>query len=167
MGGRVFFYSGIAIVFRGDRGLEPKLGLFLWANEVIAIVFRGDRGLEQVNCKHRSPLMVIAIVFRGDRGLELTFGSQPLLTILLRSSFGAIEDWNNAGVDAGRLHCRLRSSFGAIEDWNITAASDRSVVHIAIVFRGDRGLELASFAFEHLMRFSLRSSFGAIEDWND
>ena len=41
-----------------------------WSNGDIAIVLRGDRGLEllgAVNCALLSP---IAIVLRGDRGLE-------------------------------------------------------------------------------------------------
>ena len=37
---------------------------------------------------------------------------------------------------------QLRSSFGAIEDWNLEAIGLASKsVKIAIVFRGDRGLE--------------------------
>ena len=60
----------------------------------------------------------IAIVFRGDRGLEqaITATMKPLFE--LRSSFGAIEDWN--------------------ADRRRTEAQN---IDIAIVFRGDRGLE--------------------------
>ena len=93
----------------------------------------------------------------------LTLSSKPIYHIL-RSSFGAIEDWNVkgrtdvvGGANCDRLSGRsrigtgvgsgagvgveLRSSFGAIEDWNYKLPSEvKEVV--------------------------LRSSFGAIEDWN-
>ena len=35
----------------------------------------------------------------------------------------------------------LRSFFGAIEDWNLNLSLDRPTEEIAIVLRGDRGLE--------------------------
>ncbi len=35
----------------------------------------------------------------------------------------------------------LRSSFGAIEDWNANETIANPIGSIAIVFRGDRGLE--------------------------
>ena len=38
--------------------------------ESIAIVFRGDRGLEHLSRKPIALSFKIAIVFRGDRGLE-------------------------------------------------------------------------------------------------
>ena len=132
----------------------------------IAIVFRGDRGLEHLPDRAVLISKNIAIVFRGDRGLEPSFRSDFKDIQKLRSSFGAIEDWNsNRGTqwsshtiaivfrgDRGleRLQVleglerpeRLRSSFGAIEDWNISACCAFSALElIAIVFRGDRGLE--------------------------
>ena len=61
----------------------------------------------------------IAIVLRGDRGLEPPISALPIVPVgLLRSFFGAIEDWN------------IRSR--GISLW---------VIPIAIVLRGDRGLE--------------------------
>ena len=83
----------IAIVFRGDRGLElvleqPKRSVVdcdrlsgrsrigtedrasVLLSAVIAIVFRGDRGLEHGAVRDLSGDVTIAIVFRGDRGLE-------------------------------------------------------------------------------------------------
>ena len=66
-----------------------------------------------------------------------------MLDPILRSSFGAIEDWNLYSAVNGALKKGLRSSFGAIEDWNRSAGWWRGAVcSIAIVFRGDRGLEL-------------------------
>ena len=43
----VFQSLGVAVVLRGDRGLEPKnvLSCTLWVSAV-AVVLRGDRGLE-------------------------------------------------------------------------------------------------------------------------
>ena len=64
---------------------------------------------------------------------------------MLRSPFGAIEDWNCHGgpeMDVSPVNCGLRSPFGAIEDWNRTRRN----------FEGARDL--------------LRLPFGAIEDWN-
>ena len=64
----------------------------------------------------------------------------------------------------------LRSPFGAIEDWNELviangAIEDRQIVAVAL--RGDRGLELFVMRGMSAIRTSwLRSPFGAIEDWN-
>ena len=107
----------------------------------------------------------------------------------MRSFFGAIEDWNNRGLTEDFLAYALRSFFGAIEDWNCSGNPSDPRVSIAIVLRGDRGLEpeysnrgLAGST--HCDRSSgrsrigttygisageqtiLRSFFGAIEDWN-
>ena len=83
----------------------------------------------------------IAIVFRGDRGLELLSSKAPRIAVLLRSSFGAIEDWNLSRHLAPIQGTQLRSSFGAIEDWNPAPNPLTPQPSIAIVFRGDRGLE--------------------------
>ena len=108
----------IAIVLRGDRGLEPKTtrdatrdatncdrssgrsrigtrcsNLPLETTK-IAIVLRGDRGLE--HARSIGPVeRIIAIVLRGDRGLELPRSRLLAQSVALRSFFGAIEDWNN------------------------------------------------------------------------
>ena len=72
----------IAIVLRGDRGLEQML-LGTFSDQNIAIVLRGDRGLELYFRRRPLSIMEIAIVLRGDRGLE-----QPgTVALLLRSSF--------------------------------------------------------------------------------
>ena len=116
------------------------MGIVRCVAHVIAIVFRGDRGLERLarykatgrkDCDRlsgRSRIGTTAPVVAG--------GYAPL-----RSSFGAIEDWNHDGRSVARsfAHCdrlsgrsrigtgglsdkqkqeQLRSSFGAIEDWN-------------------------------------------------
>ena len=108
----------------------------------------------------------IAIVFRGDRGLELDNLDEQFRLDELRSSFGAIEDWNTYISGLAVLRVELRSSFGAIEDWNRDhRESSRSRAFIAIVFRGDRGLEHTTIYYKWIAR-ELRSSFGAIEDWN-
>ena len=60
----------------------------------------------------------------------------------------------------------LRSSFGAIEDWNNLMKLRLNLSGIAIVFRGDRGLEQSHHKLQFLGPHTLRSSFGAIEDWN-
>ena len=112
-----------------------------------------------------TPTGTIAIVFRGDRGLEP--GSLRPLTPGrgLRSSFGAIEDWNrdwnprglaNGNCDrlSGRSrigtrraskklsaipYCDRLSGRSRIGTWMQMGQRDRQ--KIAIVFRGDRGLE--------------------------
>ena len=86
----------------------------------------------------------IAIVFRGDRGLEPASGLPALPAHRLRSSFGAIEDWNSKHIGVSFYFPELRSSFGAIEDWNARVDRLLHVCRIAIVFRGDRGLERGS-----------------------
>ena len=68
-----FSDQNIAIVLRGDRGLELYFRRRPLSIMEIAIVLRGDRGLEQpgtVALLLRSSFE-IAIVLRGDRGLEL------------------------------------------------------------------------------------------------
>ena len=114
-------WASIAIVLRGDRGLEHGSCLIDYASLKITIVLRGDRGLEQVEEEFEpNEITDIAIVLRGDRGLEPFARSRGL-----RSP-----------------KRQLRSFFGAIEDWNLGEDS-HSVggVKIAIVLRGDRGLE--------------------------
>ena len=59
----------IAIVLRGDRGLEPAAAPIIGAG-AIAIVLRGDRGLERSRQRQSELKRGIAIVLRGDRGLE-------------------------------------------------------------------------------------------------
>ena len=63
---------------------------------MIAIVLRGDRGLERLTDLAIQPVNhQIAIVLRGDRGLEhILRAAVPFGTSQLRSFFGAIEDWN-------------------------------------------------------------------------
>ena len=108
----------IAIVLRGDRGLEPeslhsppipihcdrssgrsRIGTApsLLCNGyglLIAIVLRGDRGLELSIFKFNLIPESIAIVLRGDRGLEPEYIRDANKAGKLRSFFGAIEDWN-------------------------------------------------------------------------
>ena len=63
----------------------------------------------------------------------------------------------------------LRSSFGAIEDWNqvISPLLLPYIGPVAVVLRGDRGLELFDgCTVPGHCPTKLRSSFGAIEDWN-
>ena len=62
----------------------------------------------------------IAIVLRDDRGLELHDDRVYRCSLLLRSFFGTIEDWNNPAEIRRRENIR-----------------------IAIVLRDDRGLEHA------------------------
>ena len=85
---------------------------------VVAVVLRGDRGLE---------LSKPALLSVCDRGCGRPSGRSRIGTCLvkngivgvkLRSSFGAIEDWNRLGQHLSRALSGLRSSFGAIEDWN-------------------------------------------------
>ena len=85
----------IAIVLRGDRGLEPALAISPLIAFRIAIVLRGDRGLELLTQDRPDRFQGIAIVLRGDRGLEPPYivGGLGVWTTL-RSFFGAIEDWN-------------------------------------------------------------------------
>ena len=65
------------------------------------------------------------------------------------------------------LRLRLRSFFGAIEDWNQSLkALGHSQTQIAIVLRGDRGLEQNYHHYNKTRGQGLRSFFGAIEDWN-
>ena len=59
----------IAIVLRGDRGLELTATNNTALLIEIAIVLRGDRGLEHLSHAPNRQLD-IAIVLRGDRGLE-------------------------------------------------------------------------------------------------
>ena len=70
--------------------------MFAYEVQPIAIVFRGDRGLELQLKAESLPARLIAIVFRGDRGLERRWGLLKFDRLTkLRSSFGAIEDWNS------------------------------------------------------------------------
>ena len=71
------------------------MSLSLWiGRDEIAIVLRGDRGLEQFFLCLSQLRMSIAIVLRGDRGLERLMISGVGTSSRLRSFFGAIEDWN-------------------------------------------------------------------------
>ena len=143
----------IAIVLRGDRGLEHQYSLINQQNIEIAIVLRGDRGLElySVRPDHRASL--IAIVLRGDRGLEQTPTSQPLdhpeIAIVLRGDRG-LEQQNSDRADRVQSNCdrssgrsrigtryhresprlvrELRSFFGAIEDWNLHCRKSSSTI---------------------------------------
>ena len=63
-------------------------------------------------------------------------------------------------------HWVLRSLFGAIEDWNFRRRFVCSRVLIAVALRGDRGLELKYLDHKKPPIGLLRSLFGAIEDWN-
>ena len=113
----------IAIVLRGDRGLEHTLSIAVEAycyplRSFFGAIEDWNRLIERVKvCTN------IAIVLRGDRGLELEVGQ----------TIG---------------HCRrgLRSFFGAIEDWNMGKVMGVAMQQIAIVLRGDRGLELGKEA---------------------
>ena len=61
---------------------------------------------------------IVAVVLRGDRGLEPDQQLPQVQLPSLRSSFGAIEDWNSFALCNPLSLTSLRSSFGAIEDWN-------------------------------------------------
>ena len=87
----------IAVVFRGDRGLELYCDINPSANAIIAVVFRGDRGLELETVDGVECIQAIAVVFRGDRGLEQRQNASAQHRPKLRSSFGATEDWNSCG----------------------------------------------------------------------
>ena len=107
----------------------------------------------------------IAIVFRGDRGLEPEFISLFSLTKKLRSSFGAIEDWNDSGYIRLTTLILLRSSFGAIEDWNRVTGC--VVVRMLNCDRLSGRSRIGTLSlYDKLCYPELRSSFGAIEDWN-
>ncbi len=111
--------SCVAVVLRGDRGLEQFIVISQFHHHV-AVVLRGDRGLERLpeagivssgeRCGRPSgrsrigtscgfsknyDLEIVAVVLRGDRGLEREGLRRVVYSAaLLRSSFGAIEDWN-------------------------------------------------------------------------
>ena len=88
---------------------------------------------------------MIAIVLRGDRGLEQFAPPEPqkLLPDCDRSS-------GRSRIGTAQLIClvnclaKLRSFFGAIEDWNTSTSKAFNSLDIAIVLRGDRGLEHTS-----------------------
>ena len=108
----------IAIVLRGDRGLEQFLiGVSQVAEHCDRSSGRSRIGTCRVDIPKDPPS--IAIVLRGDRGLERSSPwDQPQAPHGLRSFFGAIEDWNFAiGIPISTAIV-LRSFFGAIEDWN-------------------------------------------------
>ena len=124
----------------------------------VAVVLRGDRGLEQFakggkrraygGCGRPSGRSRIGTHHGKERYTEAR---------RLRSSFGAIEDWNTISIRDRKdfASIRLRSSFGAIEDWNyISTAFPDETGWVAVVLRGDRGLEL------HLNRFPRRNRMG-------
>ncbi len=117
----------VAVVLRGERGLEPNIGKGYILRYWVAVVLRGERGLERKPWK-------------------------PIRQLLsLRSSFGASEDWNPSFIVASKtasklrnkvavvlrgdqglepshadtkLSLRLRSSFGAIKDWNVVVGQN-------------------------------------------
>ena len=61
----------------------------------IAVALRGDRGLELKSLRAAFSWHQIAVALRGDRGLERTPDAAWVSNHrLLRSLFGAIEDWN-------------------------------------------------------------------------
>ena len=83
----------------------------------------------------------ISIVFRGDRGLE----PESLFSQLKRGDCDRLSGRSRIGTFTATPSCvtarKLRSSFGAIEDWNRPQYTSEAANSIAIVFRGDRGLE--------------------------
>ena len=85
----------IAIVLRGDRGLEHQVGKWESTGEKTLRSFFG--AIEDWNC---------------DDFVDFGIGE-----IALRSFFGAIEDWNHYCHLQSQVKT-LRSFFGAIEDWN-------------------------------------------------
>jgi hypothetical protein len=95
-----FFGKGEKIEYTGDfRGFAWE-GAEMWLRQgfimaAIAIVLRGDRGLEQLLVMPVWEGRSIAIVLRGDRGLEPSGSGNRYPAKALRSSFGAIEDWND------------------------------------------------------------------------
>ena len=83
----------IAVVFRGDRGLEllcqnPKTRL-LRLRSSFGATEDWNKALA-IKAEEKA----IAVVFRGDRGLELKLRTTVPNWARLRSSFGATEDWN-------------------------------------------------------------------------
>ena len=84
----------IAIVFRGDRGLELELlrRLLTYLDYCDRLSGRSRIGTPMHRATHTP--FTIAIVFRGDRGLEHPIDEDFGRNLRLRSSFGAIEDWN-------------------------------------------------------------------------
>ena len=130
----------IAIVLRGDRGLEPLSRRSELIGRLIAIVLRGDRGLERVvadddpvfvqHCDRSSGRSRIGTYHSPyhlkRQDCDRSSGRSRIGTVhqmrsntrSLRSFFGAIEDWNISVCLLLQNTLRLRSFFGAIEDWN-------------------------------------------------
>ena len=96
----------------------------------IAIAFRGDRGLE-LNKEPRSPLAAIGLrlPFGAIEDWNGEVHRELRSFIILRLPFGAIEDWNDKKLSEQDSRI-LRLPFGAIEDWNIISARDvRALKH--------------------------------------
>ena len=158
---------------------------------MIAVALRGDRGLEQQDClKLRVKYFYCGrssgrsrIGTQVDRGGKLSlilrslFGAiedwnssqvkDPATIPKLRSLFGAIEDWNRLGIPIFPRPRLLRSLFGAIEDWNQPSNLGLNEKGIAVALRGDRGLELVRVETFHGLaidcgRSSGRSRIGTI-----
>ncbi len=131
----------------------------------IAIVFRGDRGLELDDARPGAS-QIIAIVFRGDRGLEQEYPSLIKAHNRLRSSFGAIEDWNRGDPTISPDRLTIAIVFRGDRGLELSRCQvSKTILRIAIVFRGDRGLELRlrlrlRLPLRHCDRLSGRSRIG-------
>ena len=157
----------IAIVLRGDRGLEQSLTGLTIAAAKLRSFFGAIEDWNHGDVQFFPTAAHIAIVLRGDRGLEPAGTVFSEKAIELRSFFGAIEDWNSTKLGKFSrtrwIAIVLRGDRGlertASNQWG------KSFL-IAIVLRGDRGLEHWPIHRTHHRRPQLRSFFGAIEDWN-
>ena len=131
---------GIAIVFRGDRGLERREDLSSEARKDCDRLSGRSRIGTTLSHALKTSLYCDRLSGRSRIGTKVS--PSDIIQSGLRSSFGAIEDWNYAVSNVKVIVLVLRSSFGAIEDWNLARSpSGLYLCLIAIVFRGDRGLE--------------------------
>ncbi len=133
---------GVAIAFRGDRGLEHSgddyLVKFAASSDCLS-------GRSRIGTRQRLGIpptrTLVAIAFRGDRGLELGGWSIGGLIgdrsdcLSGRSRIGTRADDQRFGGD--RVAIAFRGDRGL--EPPLAPRSPRSVV--AIAFRGDRGLE--------------------------
>ena len=130
-----FCAIAIAIVLRGDRGLEQSVLKLTCIRLLIAIVLRGDRGLELVKRVSVSRSSWIAIVLRGDRGLEPGCNNTKIqrrihIAIVLRGDRGLELCRTNVGLRFG--HCdrssgRSRIGTGISDVWTVIVGyCDRS-----------------------------------------
>ena len=154
--------SMVALLFGGERGLKPSLGVRATHSGGVALLFGGERGLKPRFARYARSLWV-ALLFGGERGLKLRWVSPPP-GVAGRSPFrrGAwIETRQTKRASRAVTVALLFGGERGLKRWCCALSLRR--LDVALLFGGERGLKPFFLSFVTTAKRSLSFSEGSVD----